>query len=434
MVSNKGQDAFAGVSLVASLDVLLVTLFSSLNVGGAVVLAQSMGRGDKKHTCEAAKQLCYVSVITAAAISLIVLIFRIPLLTLLFGEAEKAVMQNAQSYFLFIALSFPFLAIEYSVAAIFRTQGDTMISLKISIFMNLLNIVGNAILIYVFNLGAMGAAIATLFSRMVGAVVVTIIAHNKKRFIYLERIFHYRPDLSIIKEILRIGIPNAIESSMFHFGRLVTSSLVSSLGTMAIAANAAAHSVANLHYAVGGAFQSTMAAVVGRCIGAEEKSQAKHYTRSILFSCYGVLFAVIGLVTIFSVPLLRLFGLPSDSTGLAQQLLFYHNIVAVLIWPTAFCLSSAFRAANDIKFSMVVSVISMWIFRVALGYVLALDTVSVFGLFSFSGLGLGVMGVWIAMTVDWGIRAVFFAIRWLTDHWLKHFDKEQASKIQNAKE
>ena len=422
MVSNKGQDAFAGVSLVGSLDVLLITLFSSLNAGGAVVLAQTMGRGDQKRTCEVAKQLCYVSAIVATAISIVVLILRGSILTILFGEAEEAVMQNALSYFTIIALSFPFLAIENSVAAIFRTQGDTMISLKISVFMNLLNICGNAFFIYGLDLGATGAAIATLISRIVGAVSVTFIAHNKKRYIYLEKFFHYRPNFSIIKEILRIGIPSAIENSMFQFGRLITSSLVSNLGTMAIAANSAALSVANLHYAVGGAFQSTMVAVVGRCIGAEEKSQAKHYTRSILFSCYGVLFAVIGLVTIFSVPLLKLFGLPSDSTGQAQQLLFYHNAVSVLIWPIAFCLNNAFRAANDVKFSMIVSIASMWVFRVALGYVFALSTVSVFGLFSFGGLGLGVMGVWIAMTVDWAVRTIFFTLRWHGDRWLKYAD------------
>ncbi len=432
MVSNKGQEAFAGVSLVGSLDTLLITLFSSLTSGGAVVLAQAVGRGDRKRACEAGKQLCYAAAIVATVISTVVLLLRVPLLRLLFGDVEASVMQNALVYFSFVALSFPFLAIEYSVSAIFRTQGDSMISLKISVFMNLLNIGGNAVLIYGCDLGAAGAAIATLFSRMVCAVLVVIIAHNKKRFVYLERFFHYRPNFVIIKDILRIGVPNGLENSMFQFGRLMTSSIVSGLGTMAIAANAAALSLANLQYTTGGAFQNTMVTVVGRCIGAEKRDQAKRYARTLLLGCYGVFFVVIGLMCLFSQPLLRLFGLPLNSTGLAQQLLFYHSVVSILIWPIAFCLPNAFRAANDVRFSMVVSILSMWIFRVAFGYVLALETVSVFGFTPFRGLGMGVMGVWVAMTVDWVFRTGFFLFRFLSDRWLSYYDAEQRKKYGQA--
>jgi len=424
MVSNKGEAAFAGVSLVGSLDTLLITLFSSLTSGGAVVLAQAVGRDDQKRACDAAKQLWYAATIVATVITATVLLLRIPLLHLLFGEVEESVMQNAIAYFSFVALSFPFLAIENSVSATFRAQGDSMIALKISLFMNLLNIGGNAILIYGMNLGAAGAAIATLISRVIGALLMTVIAHRKTRFIYLENLFHYRPDFAIIKEILRIGIPNGVENSMFQFGRLMTSSLVSSLGTVAIAANAAALSLANLQYTTGNAIQSTMVAVVGRCIGAEKRDQAKHYARSLLGIGYAALFVVVGLMSLFSAPLLRLYGLSGETAALARQLLLYHGAVSVVIWPVAFCLPNAFRAASDVRFSMIISTVSMWAFRVALGYVLALETVSIFQLVSFPGMGLGVMGVWIAMTVDWLFRAVFFLIRFLSGGWLAKYDAQ----------
>lgn len=418
MVSNKGEAAFAGVSLVGSLDTVLITMFGALTAGGSVVLAQAMGRGDRDHACEAAKQLIYASAAAAAAITLTVVLFRVPLLRLLFGEVEKSVMQNALSYFTIVSLSFPMLAVENSVSAAFRAQGDSITTLKTSLFMNLLNICGNAILIYGFDLGAAGAAWATLLSRLIGASLLLYIAHNRERYIHVERILHYRPDFSIIQSILRIGIPNGIENSMFQFGRLMTTSLISSLGTVSIAANAAALSLANFQYTVGASVQNTMVAVIGRCVGAQEKEQAKHYARTLLMSSYLLVAVTDLLLCLFSTPLLGLFGLTPDSSVLARVLLFYHSVVSVILWPTAFCLPPAFRAANDVMFTMVISTFSMWFFRVASAYVLALETVSVFGLFSFPGFGLGLMGVWYAMTLDWLFRVALFLWRFLSERWL----------------
>ncbi len=421
MVSNKSEEAFAGVSLVSSLDTLLITLFSALTAGGAVVLAQAMGRGDRKHTCEAAKQLLYSATVVAAVISVIVLLVRVPLLNLLFGEAEQIVMHHALSYFFFIALSFPFLAIEYSIGAMFRVQGDSMIALKVSIFMNLLNIGGNALLIYGANLDAMGAAIATLLSRAVGAAVMVWIGHAPKRYIHIERLFHYKPNFAIVKSILRIGIPNGIENSMFQFGRLLTSSLVSSLGTTVIAANAATLQLANFQYTAGAAIQNTMVTVVGRCVGAEEKKQAKHYTWLLLGVGYALVVSVVLITCLLSHPLLGLFGMSEEAFLLARKLLLYHGAFSVVLWPAAFCLPSAFRAASDVRYTMVVSVASMWIFRVLLAYLLAPETVSLFGVLSFPGLGIGIMGIWVGMAVDWLFRAVLFVIRCIRGRWLHKY-------------
>lgn len=421
MVSSEGEAAFAGVSLITSLDTLLVTLFTALSTGGTVVLAQMMGRNERARASEAAKQLWYLTLAIATVISAIVLIFRVPLLTALFGDAEAEVMKNAMNYFIFIAISFPFFAIDSGVGAVFRAQGDSMITLKISLFKNTINIVGNALFIYVFGMGAMGAAISTLISRIIGAIIITVIAHHKKRYIYMERLLHYRPDKTIIKSIFYIGIPTGIENSLFHFGKLITSSLVSTLGTAAIAANAAAHSLATLQYTMGGAVHNTSVAVVGRCIGAEEKEQAKHYTRYLLAFEYLLVFIISGVICLLSSPLLGLYHLSGTAFDSARILLFYHSAVSILIWPVAFGLPCSFRAANDVHFPMAISIFSMWFFRVMLAYFLAQETVSVFGIWSFSGVGLGILGVWIAMTVDWVFRAALFAWRYLSGKWLTKY-------------
>ena len=300
MVSSRGETAYAGVSLIGSLDTLLITLFSAIATGGSIVLAQAMGKNDQKLACNAAKQLLYVTTAIATTISTIVLIFQLPIIHVLFGKAEEAVIKSALAYFNIVAISFPFLAIENSIASVFRAQGDSMISLKISIFMNFLNIGGNAILIYCVNLGVAGAALATLLSRVIGAALMLIIVHNKKRYIHIEKLLSYRPDKKIIKALLSVGIPNGVENSLFQFGRLMTSSLVSSLGTVAIAANAAALSLANFQYNAGGAIHSTMVAVVGRCVGAKEREQAKRYTKILLGVGYVTIITVAGLLLLRS--------------------------------------------------------------------------------------------------------------------------------------
>ena len=431
MVSNKGEATFAGVSLVNSLDNVLVTLFSALTAGGSVVLAQAMGRKDRDYACKAAKQMLYVTTMVAATITAVVILIREPLLRLLFGEVEADVLKNALAYFFFVSLSFPFLAIENSIAASLRAQGDSMTSLKISILMNLLNIGGNALLIYGLDLGAMGAALATLFSRLTGATIKLIIIHNPKRYIHIKSLLGYRPDGATIKAILRIGVPNGIENTMFQFGRLMTSSLVSSLGTMAIAANAAALSLANLQYTTGGAIQSSMVAVVGRCVGAKEKEQAKHYAKSLLGIAYASIFVVVILLSVFATPLLRFYGLSGDTSDVARRLLLYHGAVSIFLWPLAFCIPPAFRAASDVRFTMVVSTVSMWVFRVALAYVMAQEVVSVFGIFSFDGLGLGVMGVWIAMTIDWLFRFTLFLWRLVSGKWLSKYREAPKKELES---
>ncbi|MBQ9115466.1 MAG: polysaccharide biosynthesis C-terminal domain-containing protein, partial [Clostridia bacterium] len=203
MVSAAGEAAVSGVSLVNSLDILLICIFSALAAGGSIVVSQFLGKKDTELACSSAKQLIYTTTAVATFISLVVIVFRFPLLDALFGDVEADVMRHAQSYFLYVALSFPFLAMYDAGAALFRAMGNSMVSMSTSLVMNVLNLIGNAILIFGFGMGAAGAAIATLFSRIVGAFVIIVLLHKKDNVVHVERIFHFRPDFSVIKRILR---------------------------------------------------------------------------------------------------------------------------------------------------------------------------------------------------------------------------------------
>ena len=318
-------------------------------------------------------------------------------------------MANASVYFLYTAMSYPFLGLYNAGAAVFRAMGDSKTSMYTSLVMNLLNVGGNALLIFVFNMGAAGAAIATLFSRIVGAIVMLVLLKNKKRELFLDRIFHYKPNFKLIKRICGIGIPNGIENGIFQLGKVITQSFVSGFGTIAIASNAVANSLTSLQYVPGTAIGLGMIVVVGRCIGAEEKMEAKRYARKLLFVTYCSIWVITAILCGFSDQIVGLYSLSTEATGLAKEIIFFHSIFVCTIWPIAFTLPNSFRAASDIKYTMILSVASMWVFRVGLSFVLGVL------------LNFGVWGIWIAMTCDWIFRAVMFLIRYLRGTWLKKY-------------
>ena len=419
MVSSAGEAAVSGVSLVSSLDLLLIYCFSALASGGAIVTAQFIGRGDTDLAKKSAKQLIYVTTIVASVIAILVIIIRYPLLSLLFGNVEDAVMSSAQDYFFFIALSFPMLGLYDSGAAILRSMGKSMESLTISVIMNIINVIGNAILIYGFGMGAAGAAIATLISRSAGAVIIIINVHSRKRTVYIEKLFRWQADKKIIKSILRIGVPSGIENGMFQFGKLLTQSLISSLSTAAIAANAIAGTLSNYQYMPGGAIGLATVTVIGQCVGAGEKEQAKKYSRILVGLTYLCLWTVCLFTVLFAKPIIGAYGVSAEASETAYTLLIIHSITAAIIWPTAFTIPHSFRAASDVRFPLIISATSMWIFRVASSFFLALPEVTIFGL-TIPGLGLGVLGVWIAMFLDWLFRAVIYAFRYFKGKWLDH--------------
>ena len=431
MVASAGESAVSGVSLVNTLDILLMLFFTSLVSGGAVVVAQTLGNKQYEDARKASKQLLYIATAMALVVSIIAFVLRKFLLSLLFGEAEQSVMDSANAYFFFIIMSYPFVAIEGAIVALYRAGGNSIISLIVSLAMNLLNVGGNAFFIMVCGWGSAGAAISTLFVRVLGAGIMLVLFHRKKGELYIEKLFHYKPDVKIIKNVLSIGVPNGIESGMFHFGKLLTQSLISAMGTASIAANAVALTLSNFQYTVGTAFSNASITIVGRCIGAGESEQAKHYTKLLVGLNYLALWLVAGITLLLLEPIISLYALSSISAQITKDLVLYHSICAALIWPIAFTLASSFRAASDVKFPLVVSMLTMWIFRVAGSYVCALESVSLFGLFSIPGFALGVIGVWVAMTVDWLFRAGLFIIRYLSGVWLKKGLFYRETKLKN---
>lgn len=414
MVASVGEAAVSGVSLVDTINVLLINIFSALATGGAVIASQYLGRNDEAKACDAAKQLVYAVTAVSAFIMIVALLWRTPILHTVFGSIEADVMENAKIYFLFSVVSYPFLAIYNAGAALYRAMGNSKVSMLTSLLMNGLNIVGNAILIFIFQMGVAGAAIATLISRIIGAILMLVLICNQEKPIHITSLLRFRLDFSLIKNILRIGVPNGLENGMFQFGKILTQSLIASFGTIAIAANAVGNNLASMQCLPGTAIGLAMITVVGRCIGAGDKAQAKMYAKKLMFLTHAFILFVVLLTLLLAKPLIGLYGLSGETSQIAYQLILYHSICCVLIWPSSFTLPNCFRAASDVRYPMIISIISMWTFRIGLSYVLG------------GWLNLGVLGVWIAMTSDWLFRAVFFVIRFFRGKWTT---KYHASKL-----
>lgn len=410
MVSNVGSAAISAVSLVDSINVLVIQAFSALAAGGAIICAQYIGQRNKEKANESARQVLFIITAISVAVSLICLVFQKPLLRLIFGSVEPAVMRASEIYFFYTALSFPFIAAYDSAASIFRAQDNTKGPMIISMISNVMNIAGNAVMIWGFHMGVAGAALSTLISHIFCAVVVIIQLRKEKegQEIVVRDYFEIRPDWSMIRRILGLGIPSGIENSMFQLGKLAIQSTVSTLGTTAIAAQAMTNILENLNGIAAIGVGVGLMTIVGQCLGAGRQDEAVYYIKKlcviaeviIIISCLGV-FALTKPITILG-------GMEKESADMCFHMVMWITIVKPLVWIMAFIPGYGLRAAGDVKFSMIVSCCTMWACRFCLC------------VFLIRVMGFGPMGVWIGMFADWTLRGIIFTWRFHSRKWLQH--------------
>jgi putative MATE family efflux protein len=430
MVSSVGEFAVSGVNAVDNINNLLIIAFTALATGGSVVVSQYIGRKDYDNSRFAARQLMYISIIASVIMGALGMFFRVPIIHLLYGQVAADVLGQAQIYFLFTALSYPLLAIYNAAAALFRAIGNSRVPMLIALLVNAINIGGNAALIYGAGIGAEGAALSTLASRIIAAVVLTVmLVRNRVIPISLYGIQKVRLNRRIIHSILNVGLPSMIESSMFQMGRLLTQRIFTGFGTVAMAGNSIASVVNNFSNMPGNAYGITMLTIVGQSIGANNYPQAKAWNRKIMLLCYLTITVLAGTVFIFLNPIIGLFHLSPLGHSYGVEFLTIHCISMALLWTPAWCLPNALRASGDAKFVMLVAVISMYVVRVLLAYGITFYLPCPDFLLSFCqgarqgsfGGGWGPVGVWIAMGLDFLDRSCWFTGRWLSGKWMsKH--------------
>ncbi len=404
MVSQAGEAAISAVSLVDTVNVLLVNAFSALATGGAVIAGQYLGRREREKAGHSGEQLLLFMMEASLLIMAFFYLGKGFVLNVVFGQVEADVAVYANTYYMIVEASTPFLAVYSAGAALFRVMGNSRISMWVSLVMNIINGAGNALLIFGFHMGVEGVAIPTLASRVFAAAAMMVLLRRPDLPLQVEKL-SLRHDRYIIRNILRFGVTNGLESSMFQMGKILLLSTVSVLGTASVAANAIGNTLATFQCVAGSAMGLGLVTVVSQCVGAGDYGKARFYTKKFIKITYAFMSLCILLVYLSMPFVFRLYNVSPEAELYARQIVWMHGFFGILIWPLAFTLPQALRAAGDTRFTMAVSSVSMWTMRVGFGILLGRI------------LGYGVVGIWMAMFVDWFLRIAFFVPRFRGRRW-----------------
>lgn len=405
MISNAGEAAVSGVSLVDMFNNLIISVFAALATGGAVVTSQLLGAKKKDEACRSIMQLIVSSLFLTAVLTAFCIIARHGIVSVFFGSIEKDVFDNATLYLLISALSFPFLSVYNSCAAIFRSMNDSKTTLKVSMVMNLINVVGNFIGVFILNAGVVGVAVPSLISRAFAGITLFILLQNRSLELHILK-EKFKINFKTIRRIFYIGIPSGIENGIFQLGRVIVVSIISGFGTVQIAANGVANSLDAMGIIGGQAMNLAMITVIGRCVGAGKADEVRYYTKKLMLITYGLNTMFNGVLLIGLHWILKLYGLSYEATHLAFILVAIHSSFAMLLWPMSFTFPNMLRACNDVTYTMGISIFSMFVFRIGLSLIIA------------KMFGLGAIGVWIAMVVDWVFRVSLFVARYVSKKWI----------------
>ncbi len=409
MISGVGEAAVSGVSLVDNINILVINITAAMATGGAVVAGHFLGQKDSESAGKAAWQLILFSSAASVVIFLMLVAFHRPLLYAIFGNVEVEVMSSAVTYLLITAISIVPLAVYNSCAALFRAMNGAKTTLMISILMNAINVVGNAILIFGAGMGVAGAAIATTVSRTVAAIAIFGMMFQTDRQIHIKGRVDWHINVRLIKKILYIGIPNGVENSLFQLGKILLLSLISTFGTYAMAANAVCNTLAGFNILPGQAIGLALVSVAAVCIGAGDFEQARYYTKKLMLIAVISIAALSAVLIGFSPWIMKVYHLSPETEQLAIQVIRYHAVLAMLIWVPSFTLPNTLRAAGDVVWTMFIAIGSMWVFRIGASYVF------------HNNFHMGLLGVWVAMTIDWAFRSICYCLRYRGHKWEKFF-------------
>ena len=408
MVSGLGETAIAGVALVNRIDNFAKQFFLAMGQGGSVVLAQYIGADKKDNAKSALKNNILILTGVGILLMLIMVLFKNNVITLLFGGAEQDVLDVSSSYFSITALSYPFVALYYVTSATYRVMGRSKITFYASVSMMGINLILKYIFIYILDFGVGGAALSTFIAMAVVGLALYFELRSKRNSVVVDDLHKPGFRKKMAWRILKVSVPNGIEQAMFQLGALLLAGLVSGLGTAAVVADQIARNITPFVHAAGSGFVALMMMVIGQCMGAKEVDDAKMYIKHILKLDYAMTI-VCGIVTFIVLkPVLMAFDVSQEARDWAYWIVALYIAGSCVVYPTSFAVPSALRGAGDTKFVMMVSTLSMFLFRIGAAYVCV---------YLFDA---GVMSIWIAMVSDWVVRSVIFMIRLKRGKWIEH--------------
>lgn len=408
MVSSSGVEAVSAVSMVDSVNIFIVSVFIAISTGGTVIVAQYTGSRNQEQASRAANQAISSVATLSIVICVLVLIFNSAIINFLFGSADSNVIANAKIFLIGSCISYPFIGIYQGVVGALRGVSETKACLVLSVILNLSYFILNIVFITILNMGVLGLAISLISARVIGAAasLIYLLRYNHTLRFKLKNTLKIQ--VSLLKKIMFIGLPFAAEQMFFNGGKLITQTYIVQLGTLPITVNAISNSLSMLFQIGGTALSVAIVTVVGQCIGSRDIADARKFIKSFL-GLSSIFFVLITAILLLIFPwLINLYSPPESIVLDIFQLILLISIAQPIVWSLSFILPSALRAAGDSKFTSIASLLTMWLFRVILGYILGVT------------LQLGVMGVWIAMVAEWAVRGIIFGLRFKGEQWYKH--------------
>ena len=408
MISSSSQESVSAVSLVSPLYLMVYAVYNAVSAGGTVVVAQFKGKGDDEGMKKAAGQLILVTPLSAIVACTVLVVFADPLVHMLFGGVDEAVLEKAEQYLIGIAISMVFLAVYMSGFAVFRGLGETKCCLHLTILINLLHFVASFVFINMMHLDILGSVLSLNLARLVGAAASMWMLLSPRSILRVKAQHIFQWDKSILKEIFRIGIPYGMEQIFMNGGSMLVQIYIAKLGTVSVAANAVTNSIFSLLYAAPAAVGTLAITVVGQCIGAGDRDLARRYGKSMLWLCTLLTVASLAVGLPLMPLILKMYQTPANTVSMIYSVLAIAAVCMPFFWPASNTLPAIMRSAGDASYSSYFSLVTMWVIRVGLGYLLAIP------------LKLGIQGVWVGMCIEWAVKALAFTHRFRGEKWLSH--------------
>ena len=408
LISSSGETSVAAVNLVMPILNLVLCLINGLAAGGTVAITQSYGAGDIERTRRTAGHILWLIFLIGTAVCMLFILFPRAALTMLYRQADPAVMEKAVQYVVPCSFSIIIFTVYTGVFCILRGLGESYKCLWLTIIINGSYLVFSVLYINVLHADVWGSAMALLLARALGTAAALA-------FLFLPRslpvrvkpgdILSCRRD--ILSSILEVAVPFGLEQLVLYGGNIVVTVLLVPLGTAAVAVNSVANSLFGIVIAAANACGSLAVTVVGRCVGAKERRWAFSYGyKTVLLALVLLAAAAALLYPLFPWLLAHLYHVEGASRGDVLGLLWRILLPALLFWPMSNIMPNTLRAAHDNLFPSVLSMASMWTVRVALGWLLAFP------------MGMGLAGLWTSMWVEWAVRAALLAWRFFRGRWI----------------
>jgi putative MATE family efflux protein len=398
MVRSVSEDAMAGVGLVGILNFLVMNAFTAVAAGVSVVVSQCVGRGDYSGAGRAGTQSVVLTLYLSVGIGGVMALLSRPMLGLLFGGSEPAVLEAAHIFFVWSCLSTPFLALFSTLSGIVRSTGNVKPPMFCSVLSNIVYVLVAALCIQTLQMGVAGAGVAITVSRLVPALLMSLLMLRGRGGIFLSRL-SLRLSAKVLRPVLRIAVPSGVDSLIFNGGKLVVNIFMSGMGTPVIAANAIVNNLASVLNLPGTTIQTIGVTIVGQAYGKGDIREARR--QSTRLTLYGMAASVLLSLPMLLVlgPSIRLFDPSPEAFAASRYVMFLILAATPLIWPASFIAPQALRACNDVVYTMWISIISMLAVRVFGSWLLGVY------------FEMNLFGIWLAMVLDWVLRGALFMPR-----------------------